>query len=227
MLRSALIVAALAGAASAQFSSSLPNNTGGGSVGPAVSTYLWDDGVSENSVGLTSGGSLAWWNGFNTTANNQITSVEVTFGTAAFAGTSGLVGGEALEVAVWEDNDTNPTNGATLLATVFTTVNGANIDNDTFQSVAISATVGQPVFWIGVSLTHAAGTFPASLDASSPSLGRSWVNVGSASVDLGSALEMDSIGIPGVWMLRATAVPAPAGLAVIGLGGLAIGRRRR
>lgn len=227
MVRSALIVAALAGAASAQFSASGPSNTGGGTVGPALTNYQWDDGVSDNSVGLTNGGQLAWWNGFNTTTDNQITSVEVAFGTPIFAGTSGLVGGEALEVAIFEDNDVNPNNGATLLATVFTTVNGANIDNDTFQSIAIGATITQPVFWIGVSLTHPVGGFPASIDQSSPSLGRSWVNLGSASSALGTAFDVDAIGFSGLWMLRATAVPAPAGLAVLGLGGLAMARRRR
>jgi len=205
-------VAFAAGSASAQFQ------------------FLHDDGTSDNAVGLTDGGLLGWMSVFETNENSQIQSIDLTFGSTSNPGSAGVSDGTPFNVFVFGDNDQDPTNGATLLDTSAGSVDGGSIDSDVFQSVPVNADVsGFDFFWAAAEVEHGAGTFPASLDQSQNSNGRSWAVVGSPGDDgaRGGALEMDSIGIPGVWLLRATGVPAPGSLALLGLGGIAAMRRRR
>jgi len=219
--------------------SSLPSMPGsGGGGGIANNEYQIDDGHSENSVGLTAGGNLAWLNQFNVIGSNRlITGINLTWGTPSFPGASGVSVGTAFKVYVWRDgtaNDTNPSD-AVLLGQANGTVAAGTIDTDVFQTVALSVNIpaGFNSFYIGASVNQAAGTYPASLDQSS-SAGRSWV-CGSGTQggfdpnNLGGGIglfQMDSIGLPGNWMLRANAVPEPATLSLLGLAGLALLRRR-
>lgn len=225
---SVLALASVAGVASAQFSLMGGGSTGGGGgIFPAATNYAYDDGTADNAVGANGVTSdLAWWNVFATGADNQITSVELALGSPAFPGVSGLVGGEALQIAIYEDSNSNPADGATLLTVVNTTVSAGAIENNVFQTVAASANITQPFFWIGASVVINS-TFVAAIDLSQPSLGRSWVNFGTAAGALSSAFENDAAGLPGVYLIRANAVPGPAGLGLLAAGGLAMARRRR
>ncbi|MHC4786600.1 MAG: NHL repeat-containing protein, partial [Planctomycetota bacterium] len=141
------------------------------------------------------------------------------FGTPANPGISGLVGGETLKVYLWsdDDGDGDPSDGGfTLLNTTIATVSAASIDTDVFQNVAIAPTAVPPSgFFIGYAVTHAAGTFPLSQDQSQASLGRAWVGGDTGGswdpATMGgdvAVTEMDAAGLPGVWLLRATGVPA-------------------
>lgn len=216
--------------------------TGHGSGGIANNEYQIDDGSSENSVGLTAGGNLAWLNQFNVTGGNRlITGISLTWGTPSFPGSSGVVPGvTTFKVYVWRDgtaNDVNPSD-AVLLGTANGTVAAGTVDTDVFQTVSLGAGVSIPAgfnsFYIGASINQNAGTFPASLDQT-VSQGRSWV-CGSGTqggfdpnnLNGGIGLfQMDSIGLPGNWMLRANAIPEPATLSLFGLAALGLLRRRR
>ena len=235
-MSTALIVAAAAGFAVAganadSFNARLASNFGSGTgttEGPG-STYQVDDGTSENSVGLTAGGVLAWMNAFTVSGgNSNITSIDLTFGTTAG---SGLVGGEAFDVYVWSGT---PTGANALLATASGSI--SQFDNDVFQNVAISANVGPDgsQFFIGASVAHAAGVFPMSLDQTSDA-GVSFVAGGSffdannlAGLDL-PPVTTGGVGLPGNAMIRANAgaIPTPGALGLFGIAGLAATRRRR
>ena len=231
-------VAGLATVASAQLSTASPNRSSPGPYGDRATTYSWDDGTAENGVGLTGGGVLAAINAFPVAAgDNVITSVDVSWGTPAFPGASGVVTGATFDYYVWSANGpgSNPSGaGSTLLFSGTSTINGANVDNDTFQSLAVpSVAISSTFFYVGVAISHAGGTFPIGTDLTNPTTsGVSWA-AGGASFDPnnvsfsgGGTIDIAPSGF-GNWMLRANAVPAPSALALIGLGGIVAGRRRR
>jgi hypothetical protein len=193
-------------------------------------TYQWDDGSSENSLGLTAGGLMTWLHAFQVDAggNNNLMSISLSWDQG-----SALVGGEAFEVHVWSDpnNDGSPLD-AVLLDTAASTVDpGAITNGAVFQTVAIAETVGAPGTWffVGASMTHAQGQFPAAMDETA-SQGNAWVNVGGPG-NLGGALHMDSIGFPANFLLRADGevVPEPGTMIAIGAGlaGLLLRRRSK
>jgi len=183
--------------------------------------YLLDDGVSENSVGLTNGGELAWIHRHLVTAGNEnITSVMTAFGTPAFPGTTPPPG-TPFRVYVWDDpnNDGDPIDGVLLTQGAGVL---ANPDTDTFVKVPIPATnvgnVGDS-FFIGASINQTAGQFPAALDQSSGASPDVWV-AGSSAMNgfnpnnIGGGIgrfRMDLIGLPGRWLLRANATAAGGG----------------
>jgi hypothetical protein len=169
-----------------------------------------DDGTSENSVGLTAGGDLVWFNKFGAAGNTTLVpSISAAYGTPVFPG-SGL-DGLPVTLVIWDDaNDDGIPNDLVLLATVGSTI--ANTDTDTFVSGSFAAPVlVQGVYFVGVLMTHLPGQFPAALDQSQASLGRSWVAGGPAgSVNLANLngaqippTDMDGVGLPGLWLVRA------------------------
>jgi len=234
-----LALVAASGVASAQTLSTVgPASIGGGTFGDRATNYSWDDGVSENSVGLTSGGVLAAIHFFPVTAgDNVITSVDVTWGTALFAGQNGVVPGTPINYYVWANVgvNTDPTGAnSQLLFAGADVIAAASTDTDIFQSLAVpNIPIGTTSFFVGVSVAHAAGQFPIGVDTTAPTFGPvSWAGGGAAfnpanvGFGAGGAIDIATAGL-GNWMLRANAVPAPASLALIGLGGLVVGRRRR
>lgn len=197
----------------------------------AQHTYMNDDGMAEQAIGLSAGGEFTWLNAFQVNGlNSQINSVLV-----SWTDTSGMVGGEAFNVHVWSDpnQDGSPLD-AVLLDSVATTIDAGAITAGAtvFQSVALSELLAGGAgtwFFVGASITHAAGTFPAALDQTAPT-GNAWINLGGPG-DLSGAATIASFGLPGDWMVRAeaTAVPEPATFIAIGIGlaGLALARRRK
>jgi hypothetical protein len=199
--------------------------------------YSIDDGTHENSIGLTAGGDLIWLNRLTTDpANNLITTISVAFGST--------VNGRQVTVAIWQDND-GP-NGVPTHAVLLNTASGvvANQNSDTFNDYSITPTlITGATFLVGIEIHgQAAGEFPANLDTDNPHH-QSFVAGGAAGTgnlaDLGAnqipVLSEDSI-VPGNFMVRATGVPAaavpePASLALLGIGGLGLlsyrGWRRR
>lgn len=115
------------------------------------------------------------------------------------------------------------------------TVDAGSIDTDLLQAVSIGQMDVSSFshFMIGASVNHVAGFGPAPLDTSQASLGRAFVagDPGGNWDPLNPAggigfFDMDNAGFPGVWLLRAKAVPAPGALALLALAGL-VGVRRR
>jgi len=234
---SMIAVASFAATTNAQFSASgsITNNTN-----PTPTSnqfYTIDDGSSENALFLTSGGTIAWMNYFSVDPINGpiINGINVTFGQAN-SGTSGVSPGDEFQVHVWGDNDMDPNNGADFLGSQTATASADAIEQDIFQKVAIPNinVSGYNNVLLGVSMDQLAGFFPAPLDQSQPSNGRAWFGGDSTGNfnpdgfvgDIG-VFELDSIGFPGVFLIRGNAIPTPGALALFGLAGLGACRRRR
>jgi len=176
---------------------------------PPTGCYL-DNGDSESSVGPSSGGDLVWLNKFGAVGNTTtLPSVSAAYGTPNAPG-SGL-DGLPVTLAIWDDpNDDGNPNDLVLLATVGSTIASADTDTLVPGSFA-SPVVVQGVYFVGVAMTHQPMQFPAALDQDQTSMGRSWVAAGPAgSVNLANLsaaqippVDVDNIGFPGVWLVRA------------------------
>ena len=206
--------------------------------GPTYADFIYrlDDGTAEFLFGVQPA-DMIWLNRFSADpANNLITTISVAFGST--------VNGRQVTVAIWQDND-GP-NGVPTHAVLLNTASGvvANQNSDTFNDYSITPTlITGATFLVGIEIHgQAAGEFPANLDTDNPHH-QSFVAGGAAGTgnlaDLGAnqipVLSEDSI-VPGNFMVRATGVPAaavpePASLALLGIGGLGLlsyrGWRRR
>ena len=233
-----VVVAGLASVASAGLATASSARSADAQYGARATNYAWDDGSAENSVGLSAGGTLAAINAFSVTAgDNVINSIEVAWGAPAFAGQNGIVAGTPFNYHVWAStgSSTDPTgSNSVLLFSGTSTINAANIDNNSFQSLTVpGVAIASAIFFVGIDINHPAGAFPIAVDLTGPTFGGvSWAG-GGVSFDPnnvgfggGSMLDLASLSL-GNWMIRANAVPAPGALALLGLGGFVAGRRRR
>lgn len=235
---SLLVVAGLAGPALASpLSAARPFTPGQGSFNPRLNEYMHDDGVAENTIGLTSGGAIAWATQFNAlSGSNTIVGMDVAFGTPL------SLNGAPVTAYLWADpnQDGNP-NDAVVLASAAGVISGANatvpINSPTFVSFAFTPTT-LPVgasFFLGVVMNgQAAGQFPAAIDQNSGTpLGRTWAGfvTGGGPFNPNSwtnVLDVNTIpSLAGKWLIRGHGVPAPGAVALLGLGGLVMARRRR
>lgn len=237
----ALLAAAglAAPALAAPFSAYGPYNGGSSGANPAANEYQRDDGTAENAIGLTQGGSFAWANQFNVTAGNEVlTAIRVAFGTPL------SINGLAVTAFLWDDpnQDGNPTD-AVVLRSVAGTISGASastpIGSPTFISFDI-ADIALPVgrsFFIGALVTQGAGQFPAAVDQSNAPHppNRTWAGFTATGTPFNpnawsNVTDISTIaGLAGRWLVRgdASPIPAPGAVALLGLGGLLAGRRRR
>lgn len=206
----AVCISAIVGSASAVDLSSVPCPPGNV---PDIRSdeYTLDDGTGDNSIGLTAGGTLFWYNGFQIMSGYEnITSVGVAWGQIA--------AGRAAEIQIFADpnNDgdaTDVTMSDLLWSTPATSEGG---DTDTFFQYPVpSINVGSAggFFFVGVCCNQNAGEYPARVDQSS-SFGQSWVGgSGNQGADcdnpnsgsLGLLAIIDTYGLPGNWMVRASA----------------------
>lgn len=231
-----IALAGIASVASAQLVTAGPSSTGGAGFSER-STYSLDDGTAENSVGLTNGGTIAGINFFAVSGgNNVITSVEVAWGSPAFPNAGPALIGLPFNYHVWANvgSGTNPSGpNSVLLYSGSSTIDALNVANNTFQSLAVpSIAIPGASFFVGVDVAHPAGTFPIAVDQNALINGVSWAAGGASfnpnAVGFGTAGALDLAGLNlGNWMIRASAVPTPGALALLGLGGIAAGRRRR
>lgn len=176
--------------------------------------YTYDDGTTENSVGLANGGDMCHMHMFDPIEGLQvITHVSSAWGCALHGGSP--PDGTVVYVYVWDDpnNDGDPSD-AVLLGQGSGTIVGGDTDLITHYQLDEPVTVTSR-FFIGAQTTQAAGEYPSPMDDSQISGGRAWVVGNSVSggfnpVDLTAndvgPYEMDSIGYPCVFLLRADAV---------------------
>jgi hypothetical protein len=171
--------------------------------------YQYDDTTSENSLGLTAGGEIAWIAHYNVVPGEEtIGVVQTTFGTPAFPGGSGVSPGDPFRVYIWDDpdGDGSPAD-AVLLAEANGTVDAGSIETDVLQDVSIGpVNITSGSFFIGASYQHAAGFFVAPMDDNGPQFHESWVDFNGPPYDpnlVGAALFMDDIGFTANWLLRA------------------------
>jgi hypothetical protein len=202
-----------------------------------------DDDSAEGAVGV--GGQFArqflWFNRFTPTEGFHLREVWVLFPTG-----TNMVVGAPVEIAIYQDPDGDPTNGAVLLHSFNTTIQA--VDDNTFSVYTVvpdvvipagsDALIGVIPRFIVSGVTSA--TSPAALDTDA-SQGRSWVGVWSGDPPSPPALTpppdqsltlVDNF-LPGNWMIRGfgvpqgvTEVPALDGAGLVALaallGGLAL-----
>jgi len=180
---------------------------GGGPGAPGREELLWDDGSSENSLGLACGCELCWLAHFTAASPGIVQGIKTCFGTPVYPGASGVAPGQAVRVYVWSDpdGDGDPAD-AVFLSEATGVANGGSIDTDVFQTIAIS----QPVngsFFVGASVVTAAGGYPAPMDEDGPQHNQAWVAFNSIPfnpTNIGPHLyNMTDIGSMCNWLLRA------------------------
>jgi len=172
--------------------------------GPQVPAYTWDDGSSENRIGLANGGRVAWLNRFVTETNGEsIKGVRLAY--------AGVANGTPVTVYLWSDpdGDGSPVDAQVIVSAATTVVNA---DSDILNAVALPETyVGPPgtSFFVGARIQHAAGELPAPIDLTT-NAGRSWLAAGQTvnPNDLSAASLFGppgAFGFPGNWIVRAIA----------------------
>ncbi|HUR29732.1 MAG TPA: hypothetical protein VM509_16190 [Planctomycetota bacterium] len=146
-----------------------------GAGGYQVTSYTIDDGTTDSSLGLNLGGTLCWFQRFDTqpgASYDVISEVLVTYGFPANPG-FGMPDGTPATVCVWEDpTDDGDPSDAVLLVQQATTVQ--NNDTNFLTSVPIPPVTVQGKFFVGLFLSHPAGKFPASRDTGTASAGRAF-----------------------------------------------------
>lgn len=167
----------------------------------------YDDGTTENALGLTAGGDMGWINVF-TCGVGTIDSVETAYGTAMFPGS--VTNGANSFVRIYDEAGTDPNGfGSPVDSTATTVVNG---DTDILNSVALS---GSYAFGnnagILASADHVAGQFPGPMDQDNPNP-NAWVvgsTLGPGTLDANNLANnnvppqtLSSIGFAAAWLLR-------------------------
>lgn len=174
-----------------------------------------DDGTRENAIGLTNGGQFIWLNRFTPAAGDfpfTLTEVQVLFGAAV-----GVNVGELVDIYVYEDTDGdgNPGTGANFLGSILNaTVQATNDTTWSVYPVTTPIVLNGPGDVLIAVVNRTAGTdpseFPAAIDQTPPSAGRSWVgaytagNPGNPPALPADSLwgTIDSFGLAGNWMVR-------------------------
>lgn len=173
--------------------------------------YQFDDGSTENLLGWTAGGTMAFIVQYQAAGGaDTICEVRIINGSALYPG-YGNGNGSPVSVGVWSDpnQDGNPTD-AQLLVQVDTTVQG--IDTDTYQTVAIPPTAVTGRFFVGAWIKHNPGQYVAPMDQSSGGYvaNECWVfggqNFNQTNPGTGNdyIYEMISIGFPTHFCVRAS-----------------------
>jgi hypothetical protein len=173
--------------------------------------YQFDLGTATNNLGLSAGGDIWWGNLFAADGGSDtITEVHTSFGAAALPGS--IANGSAVTVGIWDDpnDDGDPTDGALLWSTATTVTNA---DTDTMNAYSTGGVAVTGNFIVGVVCTHGVGEYPAPLDESFSSNGRSFAaysdtagafDVNNLAANDQGPIDLDSIGFPAVIMARAT-----------------------
>ena len=175
----------------------------------ACDICIHDDGTTENSLGLTNGGEIAWIQ--HCTGAETIGAICTVWGSVG--GSGSLNPGDPVRVYVWDDpnGDGNP-DDAVFLAEGSGVADAASIQTDVFQEIAVGPVAVGDSYFIGASAVHAAGTFPAPMDQTAP-VGESWLGyvVGGTYDPVypggqeATPLFMADIGYPCNWLVHASA----------------------
>ena len=164
---------------------------------PAGCYNFYNDGMAENSVGLTAGGWVAWGVPMELPSCDLLTEVQVQFGPAA--------NGNPVFIIITDDvnNDGDPSDGVVLSCTEATLEES---DTDVWVTYQITPTDVSSAGGIHVSVAYEsiAGDFPAHIDQTA-TVGNSWVGLGftdGCDPWVGTNGIIDGYGLPGNWMIR-------------------------
>ncbi len=169
----------------------LQNVTNGPSVIEAAVSLVLDDGSLENSIGVVDGTSayqFIWLNRFTPDPSEfpfTLEEIRVMFYENA-SGTLNVNPGDAIDLIVYQDADSDPTNGAALMATFHTTIQA--VDGSTWSVYDLSSPVvinGPGDVLIGVINRYVLDgvtpkSYPATIDRAT-SKDRSWIGWWSSS----------------------------------------------
>jgi hypothetical protein len=174
----------------------------------------YDDGTTENALGLIAGGETGWLH--NQECLLTVDSIDTAYGTPLGGG---IANGSASTIVAYEDTDcdrnpTTPAAGMTLMWSVATVV--ANADTDILNNtprVGGTATASSRCTWVMATAVQPAGTFPAPMDQTNPTP-KAWVvgqttgagglmNINNLNANNVPPLQMQAIGFPAAWLLRA------------------------
>ena len=189
---------------------------------PATETYILDDGTAEDAVGLTLGGDIISLNQFTVIPGDEtINSISIAWGTPAFFDPS--LDGLPYTAVLWSDpNGDGQPDDAAVLATAPGVV--ASQGTNTFLITPITPTGVATSFFVGFIITHSAGQFPSAFDESAPVFNRSFVAgataPGTGNIDCLPCNELpvapiESFGLFGNWLIRATAGTSGGGLTLL------------
>ena len=189
--------------------------------------YKVDDGSSEDAIGFGNGTSnvpALWFNQFKTKKGGEaISSVEISYGTPSFP--QSTLDGQKVTVCVWSDPDGDGTpNDAKLLGKVKGTISNSGTDTLVTYTFAKPVQVGAAgtSFFAGEETPAEKNTelFFQSIDetdskGNADSKGVSWVSANANGGKLNiknpgkndTVGTIDSFGLPGNWLIRATGVP--------------------
>ena len=182
----------------------------GGVPGPRTDEYIIDDGLGENSIGLTAGGTIIWANSFQVLAGfEQISEIRVAWGQVA----AGRTGTLLIFSDPNNDGNMNDVTSTNLLFSGPVTSEGNNTDDFfTYPTGNVCAGVANDWFFVGLCLHQFAGDYPSRIDQSSPVYqsfvgGDGGMTFDCTNVNSGNVLPMthiDDLGFPGNWMVRAS-----------------------
>jgi len=185
-----------------------------------ASTYMIDDGSSEDAVGFGNGGQnfqSLWFNQFDVLpGQTSISSISVAWGTPAFPDPS--IDGTPTTVCVWSDpnNDGNPSDAA-LLASVAGTMQNQGTDTLIVYSFSppVELPAGATSFFVGdlTPTNNGPEHFYQAIDEDSTLHRQSWIAAMSSGADVDLVHPgnndfiglIDDFGIPGNWLIRADA----------------------
>jgi len=173
----------------------------------------YDDGTTENALGLTAGGETMWTQDFDCLLT--VDSIDTAYGTPL----GGLIpNGNASRIVSYEDadcdaNPTTPAAGMTLMWSVATVV--TNADTDILNNnprVGGTATASSRCTFVAATAVQASGQFPAPMDQTNP-VPNSWIvgqttgaggvmNINNLNANNVPPLQMQAIGFPASFLLR-------------------------
>jgi hypothetical protein len=196
----------------------------------SASFYQLDDGVSDTSLS-TSGSNLnaIYLTQYTVAAGGEmVTSIDIVWGDRFGVN---LANGTAVQVLLLNDpnNDGNP-NDSTVVQAINTTA--INVGSDTFNNYAVTPVtmaVGTSFFVGGFIPNMVSGTSWCAIDGSAVGMGTRnfWQPQGTPGAT--SYIGLDVFGANLTFMVRANAspVPEPATIAALGIGAVALLRRRK
>jgi hypothetical protein len=174
----------------------------------------YDDGTTENSLGLIAGGETGWLHFQD--CLQTVDSIDTAYGTPLG---SGVPNGAASNIVAYEDSDcdanpTTPAAGMTVMWSVATVT--SNVDTDILNNVPrVGGTASAPsrCTWVMGTAVQAAGTFPGPMDQTNPTP-NAWVagqtlgaggvmNLTNLNANNVPPLQMQAIGFAAAWLLRA------------------------